>query len=216
MKAVFFDLDGTLFNRDATVAGVLTWQVREFSAVIPRERAEEFCAKLIALDDHGIGDKRQAFAVVGADFGLASSVVEQLVWTFWAEYPRHCRVDEDVEATLAALRHRGTSLGIITNGVTAVQRSAIDAIGIRNHMDVILISEAEGIRKPDARIFHRAAQRVGLTPDQCCFVGDNPVVDVMGAQAAGLFAIWKRTPYWSPPAATPAIDRISEVLASVL
>jgi putative hydrolase of the HAD superfamily len=82
LKAVFFDLDGTLFNRDATVAGIVAWQVREFSSVIPQERAAEFCSMVTTLDDHGQRDKREVFATVGADLGLALSVVEQLVATY--------------------------------------------------------------------------------------------------------------------------------------
>jgi putative hydrolase of the HAD superfamily len=146
---------------------------------------------------------------------LAASVVDELIATFSAEYPRHCRADDDVIDTLAALRDRGMPLGIVTNGTTAVQDAAIDAIGVRSFMDVILVSEAEGIRKPHVGIFHRAAARVGFRPDECCFVGDNPAVDVAGAQAAGFFGVWKRTPYWSPVGHVPTIDSISEVLSLV-
>ncbi len=215
INAVLFDLDGTLFNRDATVAGIVGWQARAFASVIPDARADEFCARVTALDDHGHRGKPEVFAVVGAEFGLSRSVVDELVASFWAESPRHCRADDDVVNTLAALREQGTRLGIITNGAAAVQNPAIDAIGVRPFMDAILVSESEGIRKPDVGIFHRAAARLGVPTSECCFVGDNPVVDVAGAQAAGMFAIWKRTPYWSPLAPVSTIDRISEVLAFV-
>jgi putative hydrolase of the HAD superfamily len=215
IKAVFFDLDGTLFDRDATIAAIVAWQVRAFSSVIPSARTAEFCSKVATLDNHGQRDKRDVFATIGAELGLAPSVVEQLIATFSAEYPRHCRADDDVIDTLAALRDRGTPLGIVTNGASAVQDAAIDAIGVRSFMDVILVSEAEGIRKPHAEIFHRAAARIGVRPGECCFVGDNPAVDVAGAQAAGFFGVWKRTPYWSPDGHVPTIDRVSEILSLV-
>jgi hypothetical protein len=89
IKAVFFDLDGTLFNRDATIAAIVAWQVRAFSSVIPPARTAEFCSKVVTLDNHGQRDKRDVFATVGADLGLAPSVIEQLIATFSAEYPRH-------------------------------------------------------------------------------------------------------------------------------
>ena len=41
IEAVLFDLDGTLFDRDATVAGILAWQVRAFSWAIAPERAAD-------------------------------------------------------------------------------------------------------------------------------------------------------------------------------
>jgi phosphoglycolate phosphatase-like HAD superfamily hydrolase len=39
IKAFLFDLDGTLFNRDATVAGILAWQVDAFNDIITADRA---------------------------------------------------------------------------------------------------------------------------------------------------------------------------------
>jgi putative hydrolase of the HAD superfamily len=103
-------------------------------------------------------------------------------------------------------------LGIVTNGATAVQNAALDALGVRPAVDAVLISEAEGVRKPDPAIFHRAAERLGVRPNECCFVGDHPIVDISGAEAAGLRAVWKRTPYWVPAAPVPTIDTISELL----
>ena len=91
----------------------------------------------------------------------------------------------DRDAT-AELRRRGKRLGIVSNGTALVQNAAIDALGIRDAMDAILISETEGIRKPHADIFHRAASRVGVPSNECCFIGDHPTVDIAGAEAAGL------------------------------
>ena len=57
-------------------------------------------------------------------------------------------------------------------------------------VDSILVSEKEGIRKPDPEIFWRAASRLSLKPEDCLFVGDNPVADILGATDAGMQAIW--------------------------
>ena len=215
INAVLFDLDGTLFDRDATVEGILAWQVRTFSSVIRADRAAEFCSRVASLDEHGHRDKREVYATVGAEFGFDAPVVEQLITSFWAEYPHHCQLDSGVAATLAELRRRGKRLGIVTNGVASVQNAAIDALGIRGAMDAILISETEGIRKPHADIFHRAAGRVGVPPNECCFVGDHPTVDIAGAEAAGLHVLWKRTPYWALAAPVPTIDDITEILGVI-
>jgi len=60
--------------------------------------------------------------------------------------------------------------------------------------DAILISDAEGISKPDPRIFHRALEGLHVNSAQAVFVGDHPEVDVAGARAAGMRAIWRRDP----------------------
>lgn len=215
IDAVLFDLDGTLFDRDATVAGIVAWQVREFSSAIRPERAAEFCSRVIILDAHGHRDKREVYATVATEFGFDSPVVEHLIASFWAEYPHHCHLESGVVATLSELKRRGKQLGIITNGAASIQNAAIDALGIRRAVDVILISESEGIRKPNPDIFHRAAARMGVEPKRCCFVGDHPTIDVAGAEAAGLRGVWKRTSYWAPAAPVTAIDSIPEILGLV-
>jgi putative hydrolase of the HAD superfamily len=58
--------------------------------------------------------------------------------------------------------------------------------------DTILISDAEGIHKPDRQIFHRTLERLNTDPARAVFVGDHPEVDVAGAKAAGMHAIWRR------------------------
>ncbi|MEQ1575156.1 MAG: HAD family hydrolase [Vicinamibacterales bacterium] len=212
IEAVFFDLDGTLFDRDVTVARILAWQASEFAVAIRPERSADFIQRVTTLDEHGHRDKREVYEVVAAEFGLDASVRDQLVRSFWAEYPRHCQPGAGVAATLRELQQRGKRLGIITNGVASVQDAAIDALGIRRTMDAILISETEGLRKPAPELFRRATGRVGVPVERCCFVGDHPTVDVAGAMAAGLQAFWKRTSYWSPSGPVPTIEAIPDLL----
>ena len=212
IHAVLFDLDGTLFNRDATVAGILNWQVREFSSLIAPARSAEFIDRVTTLDEHGHRDKREVYTIVATEFGFESTIIERLVASFWSEYPRHCKLETAVADTLVELRRRRMRLAIVTNGTAVVQNAAIDALGIRYSVDAILILETEGVRKPQPEIFERAASRVGVLPRDCCFVGDHPTVDIEGAKASGLSVLWKRTPYWQTRSPVPTIDDVSEVL----
>lgn len=112
------------------------------------------------------------------------------------------------------MRGRGLKLGIVSNGEAALQWSNIDALGLRERMDVVLISQEQGLRKPDAAIFRRAAERLGAPPDDCVFVGDNPVTDVLGARNAGMQAVWLENglPWPDGEATGPSIRRLSELL----
>ena len=83
--------------------------------------------------------------------------------------------------------------------------------------DVVLISEAEGVRKPDRAIFARALERCGVAPADAIFVGDHPEVDVAGARAAGMVPVWKRVPYWKMAFEDVLIvDTLSEILPTCL
>jgi putative hydrolase of the HAD superfamily len=118
-----------------------------------------------------------------------------------------------VNETLDALRTAGLRLGLITNGSTLVQGGKLDATALHAKLDTVLISEVEGLRKPDEVIFQRAAMRLDSRPADCVFVGDNPDADVRGAKAAGMRAVWVRDSWWTePPEADGVIDEVSELL----
>jgi putative hydrolase of the HAD superfamily len=91
----------------------------------------------------------------------------------------------------------------------------IEKTGVAPFFDAILVSDAEGIQKPDPRIFARALERCSVDAGESLFVGDHPEADIMGAKNAGLQPVWKRKPYWEVPDDVPRIDQLSEVLSMV-
>jgi putative hydrolase of the HAD superfamily len=84
-------------------------------------------------------------------------------------------------------------MGIITNGMTEVQKEKIRRVGIAPYFDTVLISQEVGIAKPDPRIFHMALERVRCEAHEAVMVGDSPDRDIAGARAVGLHALWVRT-----------------------
>ena len=94
-----------------------------------------------------------------------------------------------------------------------MQSRKLECLELSPMFDAILISDAEGIVKPDCRIFHRALERLEASPAHAVFVGDHPEVDVAGARAAGLRAIWRRDPAVSRSVEADAIvDEVGELL----
>ena len=104
------------------------------------------------------------------------------------------RLYDGVEELLSWLRP-GLRLGMITNGSTEMQWEKIDQLGLRDRFDEILVAGDLGIYKPDARIFHRLAEGLGVSPEETLFVGDSFESDVVGAAEAGMRTAWIRPPY---------------------
>jgi putative hydrolase of the HAD superfamily len=213
IKAVFFDLDGTLFDRDSTVRAVVDAQYAAFKHELAHVAPSDFVGRVALLDEHGYRNKAEVYATVACELQLPEALASELAADFWRRYHAFCRPCHDLVATLEELRRRGKRIGIVTNGRQVTQEGTIDALGIRHLLDVVLVSEVEGVRKPDRRIFDRAVARLGVMPSESCHVGDHPEVDVSGARATGLHAIWKRTSYWeAPPELVPVIENLAEVL----
>jgi len=73
----------------------------------------------------------------------------------------------------------------VSNGNADVQQ-----VGLGSYFKAALSAQDFGIGKPDVRIFHAAAQAVGVAPDEVLHVGDDAEMDVLGGLQAGMQTVW--------------------------
>jgi putative hydrolase of the HAD superfamily len=213
LKAVFFDLDGTLYDRDALVRVVAGDQFDAFREHLAGVDKSVFIERVFALDDHGYRERSALYAQVVSELGLETAVANQLESDFRTRYLASCDATPDTIDTLRVLKGRGLKLGVVTNGAARIQTDKLLALGISDYFDVVLISEVEGVRKPEAVIFTRALERCQVRAHEAVFVGDNPEADVFGAMAVGMRPIWKRVSYWEmTDPSVPIIESLSEIL----
>lgn len=198
IRAVLFDLDGTLLDRNASVHAFLLDHYSRLLQARSTAPFETFRTRFVELDANGYVPKSEVYPQLcqELDLGVEASL---LVADFETNFKNACIGFPHLHETLHALRAAGYRLGIITNGGTDAQNRAIDSLQIRNLMDVILVSQMEGMRKPEPAIFRRALGHLAVQPHESVFVGDNPVADVGGARAVGMKAIWKRDDFWPAP-----------------
>lgn len=97
------------------------------------------------------------------------------------------RVPEDLPQALERARALGLRLGVVSNSEGKLPE-LFAHVGLGDAFEIIVDSALEGIRKPDARMFHRACERMEVAPSAAIYAGDIPSVDVDGARAAGLRA----------------------------
>ncbi|KIY66877.1 HAD-superfamily hydrolase [Cylindrobasidium torrendii FP15055 ss-10] len=116
------------------------------------------------------------------------------------------RAYEDAIPTIETLHSRGVLTAVVSNSDFR-SRLALKDLGFPAYLDPILLSEEEGIEKPDPLIFKRALERINATgvmppiePAQCAHVGDEFVDDYRGALGAGWRAYLLHRP--SEPAPT--------------
>ena len=194
IEAVVFDLDGTLVDRRRSFEEFVRDQWERFADCRQTAGQEQYVQTLIELDRDGYGPRKSLFADVITRFKFPSDMAETLLDDYRAGFPNACVLFSDTVQTLSLLRTSGLKLGLITNGSIRMQSRKLQCLALPPLFDTILISEAEGISKPDRQIFHRALERLDTNPAQAVFVGDHPEVDVAGARAAGMHAIWRRDP----------------------
>jgi putative hydrolase of the HAD superfamily len=131
---------------------------------------------------------------------------------FWRGNFPQCNVERaGVTPTLRALHQHGLKLGVISNGSTDSQSTKLEVMRIRSLFSFVLISEEVGIKKPDARIFRMGLERLGMDASEAIFIGDNPVLDVVGPMAVGIRAIWLNCRGSEPPAGAVCRERIESI-----
>ena len=118
------------------------------------------------------------------DDGLCALLAERFIRAR-ALFPRYPEVDALLEAL--APRYK---LGIVTNGVPDLQRDKLAGSGLAESFAAVAISGEVDCGKPEQAIFEYALRFLGVGPQECVMVGDNPERDIAGARAMGMRSVF--------------------------
>jgi putative hydrolase of the HAD superfamily len=214
IQAVLFDLDGTLLDRRSSFERFVRDQWNRFSHVLHSVEQKHYVQTVIELDGDGYLPRRALFTGALARFQLSSELADTLLRDYRSGFPSACQLFPDAVETLSSLRAAGFKLGLITNGSVRMQSRKLACLSLAPAFDTVLISDVEGVSKPDPEIFRRALERLGTRPEHAVFVGDHPDVDVSGARTAGMKAIWRRDRLLSRTVdADAVIDEVGDLLS---
>ncbi|QHJ70040.1 HAD family hydrolase [Planococcus halotolerans] len=211
IKAVIFDLDGTLLDRDKSVEKFIYGQHKRLESALGHIDQSHYTQRFLELDNHGYVWKDKVYQQLIEEFDITGMSKEQLLKDYLTHFAAQCVPFPHLVPMLKELKTDNILLGMITNGYTDFQSGNIEALGIEQYFDAILISEKEGLRKPDKRIFEKALERLGVQADQAIFVGDHPTNDVEASANAGMTSVWKRNLQWETADAHFIIDGLDEI-----
>lgn len=226
IRAVFFDLDGTLVFHEPDSYEVVAAFCAEIGQPLSQEawrrgrraRHEYFADPILRKGRIGLPPDefwRQYNRHVLSQFGIKGdldSLVEEIGRRF-AGIETVYRCPDTARRTLAELRANGYRLGMITNREDMERFHAqIDELGLRPYFDCLVAAGEAGVSKPDPAIFHLALERAGVPAGQTLYVGDNYWADVVGAERAGLGVVLLDPHRLFPEAGCPVLDEIQDLL----
>lgn len=242
VRAVFFDVDDTLYDFEASMRLAFEHLHRAFPDLFSQHKVDEL-EKAYWSSYRGVPESRKVELInrdpdlfrrtmwAGALTNLAfegelDATAKRLTEEMQRVRPQHWRAAMYVGAAelLGELKTR-VALGIITNGPSGVQRPKIEALDHRAFFpgSLVFVSGEFGARKPEPAIFLAAAKAAGAEPHECVMVGDAREFD-MPAKAVGfrtiLFVAARGAPDvsrdpWKPNAIVASYAEMRRLLLSV-
>jgi len=178
---VFFDLDGTLLESAAEIAGALNDTLVEVGLPpLTRHTVETWIG-------HGTRALlRRAFAGQPEDrFPVIQS-------SFAGHYLERCGTDSRpypfVMEALAALKHRGIRRVVLTNKESRYTHRLLQAHGLEGEFDAVIAGDTLPVQKPDPEGIRLCLERFRVRADRALMVGDS-AIDVQTARNAGV-VVW--------------------------
>ena len=191
ISAVVFDMYGTLTPSWPKSV----WDDQRRACAGPLGIGEE--EWIVALDDTwherltgAFGSLAETFRQVATRTGRTPTD-EQLAEAVALRYAAYRRVQQlrpDAIDTLRALRADGFKIGLVSD-CTHDLADQWDELEQAEFFDAAVFSCHEGTRKPDPRLFLAAAERLGVPPERCLYVGDGGGDEMTGSAAVGMHPV---------------------------
>ena len=179
VRAVLFDLDGTLIDSAPDLAGAV----------------EDMRAKrgLPALDLSVYRPMAGAGArgMLGVGFGLApddpgfATLREEFFQSYERRLTLKTRVFDGVSDVIQRLEQQQLPWGVVTNKASRFTEPLTLAIALFDSASVIISGDSTAYSKPHPEPLLEAARRIGIAPGHCVYVGDDER-DIVAGQAAGM------------------------------
>lgn len=124
--------------------------------------------------------------------GVAASdeLLSHTVRLFRAASTEYIQLYPGVEELLQALRAKGKSLYILSNGQREFSAPELRYLGIFEDFQALYSSADYGVCKPDVRFFNCLLKTENLKAKDCLFVGNDDSTDILGAKAAGMDSVY--------------------------
>lgn len=191
-KAIIFDLDDTLLDRNQAVDNMFLILLEECYEGVKDIDKNEMLKKFKEYDkrNYGNSDKIKVLEPFFDEFPTKYRISHNKILDFWnTNFPNSFSVNQNTINILNAIKmHAKTA--IVTNGTTQRQKAKISNTNMNDLFDIIIISDEVGFSKPDERIFELALNKLKVLPEDAVFVGDDLQKDISGCQNVNIKGIW--------------------------
>jgi len=227
IRAVFFDLDGTL--RFSRPAGRVYFMDTAASLGVPTSRDQRvlvcrwenyYFANSPDLqkdnldhpdsDDFWLNYSRRQLIAMSCSEEQAVRLAPVIHQHMNENYRPEPWVDPATRGILAELKAAGYLLGVVSNRDQPFSEE-LRKLGLEEFFSVTVSGGEAGSKKPEAAIFHYTLAKTGTAPGETMYIGDNFFADVIGARRAGIHPVLLDTDGIFHQPGCPSIKSLTEI-----
>ena len=210
IRGVIFDLGGTLLDFGSGAQDWRSMEARGGAAfyrylaerghVLPEREFEQVMWDTVrlgwqeAMAGRGNACLPEMLGAAAARFGISLSNGERMraARVYASGVENGLAMLEGAPETLQQLQSRGLRLGLLSNTAWPGEfhKQELERFGLIGFFDEMAFSCELGAWKPNVAAFHHILERLNVAPTEAVYVGDLPEIDILGAQRAGLRAVW--------------------------
>jgi phosphoglycolate phosphatase len=196
LRAVLFDLDGTLVDSAPDIAFAVN-AVMGKDGLLPH--SVDTVRTLIGEGIHRLVEKAYALQNRNLKLDDLNARTAAFAVLYEANIANETRPYAGVLAGLESLRRQGIKSAVVSNKAQHLTDHLLRSLALSNHLDVILGARDMLPKKPAPDMLHFALRALGSDTDEAIFVGDS-IADVRAAGAARLPCILIAGGYTIEPA----------------
>lgn len=200
IKAVFFDMDDTMFcfasaHKQAMkevkgyaeqVLQVSEKELEETLELVMRELQNQ-----LGKYNPGIHNRQVRFQNVLSLLGKKIYPhATEMYHCYWDTVIACIEAEPGLINLLSLLKKKEVFVGVCTDMTSYVQTQKLVKIGVIPYIDVIVTNEEAGVDKPGKKIFELCLQKCEYEAEECIFIGDKVEKDMMGAESIGMNGMW--------------------------
>ncbi len=191
IKAVFFDIDDTLYDTSGFAELARKAALRAMiDAGLPLTHQDAYTLLREIIKEKGSNYNKHFNILTKRVLGEENPLLIALgMITYHNVKFALLRLFPDTMSTLIYLKKNNYQLGAISNGLTIKQWEKLIRLGLYHFFDDVVTSQEAGSEKPDIEIFQMALNRMGCQAEKSIMVGNKFNEDIIGATNAGMSAI---------------------------
>ena len=184
IKAVAFDLDGTLYPNHSLYARLVPFTLKEWRLLIAFAIARNMLRRENAVyPDYYAHQAELAAKMLKQPAKVTGEKIDRLIYRGWPSHFKHIALFPHASEIIAAIRQRGLKTALLSD---FPPEEKLKFLGIDSGWDAVLCSERSGALKPAARSFADLSAALSLPPEHILYVGNSYRYDVLGAKEAGM------------------------------